>query len=123
FKASELNSLPEGQRDSRVGYIADAQTFERVWEAFTPNAENPKGVPKIDFKKDIVLFLRNTQFLNSFSSVKVHLNDGKASIAAISTRTAQKINDRLNMVVLVIPRKQVRELELDANKTVKIPPP
>src|SRR5439155_26155673 len=71
FKASELNSLPEGQRDSRVGYIADAQTFERVWEAFTPNAENPKGVPKIDFKKDIVLFLRNTQFLNSFSSVKV----------------------------------------------------
>ncbi|MBW1865925.1 MAG: hypothetical protein JRI64_09930, partial [Deltaproteobacteria bacterium] len=52
--------MPEKQRKQAVGFIADAKTFEDVWKAFKPG----EAVPEIDFKTNLILFTRNTQFYN-----------------------------------------------------------
>jgi hypothetical protein len=75
YPVAQLKLLPESQREQPVGFIDDAKTFEGVWKAFEPG----EAVPEIDFKANLVLFARNTQFFNRISIGKVKVTNGVAA--------------------------------------------
>ena len=103
YPVSELHRLPKGQRESRVGYIADLETFMAVWRAFKPGEK----VPEVAFRQDLVIFSRNVDFYNRMSIGKVTLKDGIAEVLVIETMSALPIEDKVAMALAVIPRAGV----------------
>ena len=71
YPVVKLKLLPEKQREQGVGFINNAKTFATVWKAFKPGED----VPEIDFKANMVLFARNTQFYNRISIGKVNVTN------------------------------------------------
>ena len=55
YPVSALKKLPRGQQKTAAGYIGDGSTFADVWKSFKPG----ERVPKVDFKKNLVVFTRN----------------------------------------------------------------
>jgi len=107
YPVDKLNLLPKKQRDQVVGFIDDAKTFEGVWKAFQPG----EAVPEIDFKANLVLFSRNTQFYNRISIGKVNLKNGVAEVLAMETRSAMPIEDKVAMSLVVVPRKGIKAIQ------------
>ncbi|GBC59705.1 hypothetical protein DENIS_0646 [Desulfonema ishimotonii] len=103
YPVSELGQLPEKLRTSPVGYLADAETFASVWRAFRPDEK----LPVVDFKQNLVIFSRNTDFYNRTSIGMVKLTDGVLEIMAMETMSALPITDRVAMALAVIPRNGV----------------
>ena len=99
----KLNLLPEKQRQQAVGFIYDVETFEDVWRAFQPGED----VPKIDFKANLVLFARNTQFYNRISIGKVNVTNGVAKMLAMETMSAIPIEDKVGMSLAVVARQGI----------------
>jgi hypothetical protein len=66
--------LSEKQRKQAIYFINDAETFAGVWKAF----KSVGAVPKIDFKTNLVLCVRNTQFYNCISIGKASVTKGVA---------------------------------------------
>jgi hypothetical protein len=106
YPIDQLNELPEGQRDRGVGCIVDTQTFANVWKAFKPG----EAVPEIDFKEDLVLFARNTQFFNRIRIGKVNVTNGVAEVLAMETMSAMPIEDKVAMALAVVPRKGLKSI-------------
>jgi len=99
--------LPENQREQAVGFIDDAKTFEGVWNAFKPDEK----VPEIDFKTNLVLFARNTQFFNRISIGKVNVTNGVAEVLAMETRSAMPIQDKVAMSLVVVAREGIQAIQ------------
>ena len=106
YPVAQLILLPEKQRGRGVGYIADARTFAGVWKAFKPG----EAIPEIDFKFNLVLFARNTQFYNSIRIGKVNVTDGAAEVLAMETMSAMPIEDKVAMSLVVVPRKDIKSI-------------
>ncbi len=104
YPVDKLQLLPEKQREQAVGFIGDAETFEDVWRAFKPGED----VPEIDFKANLVLFARNTQFYNRISIGKVNVKNGVAEVLAMETMSAMPIQDKVAMSLVVVPRKGIK---------------
>lgn len=107
FPVVQLKLLPEKQRQQAVGFIADAKTFETVWKAFKPG----ENVPEIDFKANLVLFARNTQFFNRISIGKVNVTNGMAEVLAMETMSAMPIEDKVAMSLVVIVRQGITAIQ------------
>ncbi len=107
YPVSALQDLPEGQRTSRIGYIDEAKTFSAVWQSLKPD----ESVPVVDFKKNLVVFTRNTVFYNRTNIVTVKLNNGVAEILAMETMSAFPIEDRVAMALAVIPREGIEFID------------
>jgi len=107
YPLAQLNELPEGQRDRGVGCISDAGTFENVWKVFKP----AEAGPEIDFKKNLVVFARNTQFFNRISIGKIDVKDGVAEVLAMETLSAMPIEDKVAMSLAVVPRKGIESIQ------------
>jgi hypothetical protein len=112
YPVAQLKRLPPEQG---VGFINDAKTFERVWKAFKPGGT----VPDIDFKSNLVLFARNTQFYNSIRIGKVNVKNGVADVVAMETMSAMPIADYVAMSLVVVPRQEITAIQI-GNKSVKI---
>lgn len=111
YPVSELDRLPQGQREDTAGFISDATTFASVWEAFEPGAEGAEeGVPDVDFEKNIVVFTRNTQFYNRTNITNIDLKDGVAEIVAMETRSAMPIEEKVAMALAEVPREGIRSI-------------
>jgi len=100
YSVDKLNLLPEKQREQAVGFIDNAEIFEGVWKAFKPGED----VPKIDFKANLVLFARNTQFYNRIIIGKVNVTNGVAEVLAMETMSAMPIEDKVAMSLVVVAR-------------------
>lgn len=100
FPVAELDQLPEGQRQTRAGYIGDAPTFAAVWQALMPG----ETIPAVDFGRHLVVFSRNVDFYNRTNILKVILADGGAEILAMETMSAMPIEDKVAMAMAVVPR-------------------
>ena len=98
-----LDLLPEKQREQAAGFIGDAETFWDVWKAFKPG----EAVPKIDFRNQLVLFARNTQFYNNIRIGKVNVINGVAEIMAMETMSAMPIEDKVAMSLVLVPRQGI----------------
>jgi acid phosphatase (class A) len=116
YPVTHLGLLPEKQREQAVGFIAGAKTFEDVWKAFKPG----EAVPEIDFKTNLILFTRNTQFYNRISIVKVSVTNGIAEVLAMETMSALLIEDKAAMAMAVIHRAGVKFIQAG---TSRIPVP
>jgi len=112
YPVSQLDRLPEGQRQSRVGYLGDREAFASVWKAFKPGEE----VPEADFGRNIVVFTRNVQFYNRTRILKVTLKDGVAEILAMETMSALPIEEKVAMALAEIPRSGVRFLQSGSDR-------
>ena len=106
YPVARLDLLPVKQREQGVGFINNAKTFEGVWKAFKPG----EAVPKIDFKANLVLFTRNTQFYNRIRIGKVNVTNGVAEVLAMETRSAMPIEDKVAMSLVVVHRKGIRSI-------------
>lgn len=104
YPVAALDRLPEGQRNSGVGYLANAAAFEAAWSAFRPG----EPVPTLDFGTHIVVFVRNVDFYNRTNIFKVTLKDGVLEVLAMATLSAIPIRDRVAMAMAVVPRQGVR---------------
>ncbi len=112
YPVSELHRLPENLRTLRVGYLADAETFADVWQAFKPNEK----MPEVNFKSNLVVFSRNVDFYNRTSIGVVKLADGVLEIVAIETMSALPIEDKAAMAMAVIPRAGVKFIQAGTNR-------
>lgn len=100
FPLSEIKRLPEQQRATRAGYIGDTVRFAAVWQVFMPS--DPP--PKVDFSRQLVVFVRNMDFYNRTAIGKVMLNAGTAEIIAMETLSAMPVEDKVGMALALIPR-------------------
>ena len=116
YPVAQLNLLPEKQREQAVGFIDDAETFEDVWRAFKLGED----VPEIDFKANLVLFARNTQFYNRISIGKVNVKNGVVEVLAMETMSAMPIEDKVAMSLVVVPRQGISAIQTgDENIPIK----
>ena len=107
YPVSQLDQLPEAQRENAVGYINDSKIFHRVWKAFKPGEE----VPAIDFKNHLVLFSRNTQFFNRISIFKVEVTEGVAQVLSMETRSARPIEDKVAMSLVLVAQEGISSVQ------------
>jgi len=107
YPVAKINTLPENQRETSVGYICDAKTFEGVWNAFKPD----EAVPVINYNTNLVLFVRNTQFYNRTRIGKVHVTDGVAEVLAMETMSAMPIEEKVAMSLAVVARKGITAIQ------------
>lgn len=112
YPVAQLNMLPEEQRENSVGYVDDAKTFEGVWKAFKPGED----VPEINFKANLVLFTRNTQFYNRTRIGKVEVTDGVAEILAMETMSAMAIEEEVAMSLAVVPSQGIKAIKIGDEK-------
>jgi len=103
YPTAQLNLLPDNQRENSVGFTGNTETFKAVWNAFKPG----EAIPDIDFKTNVVLFARNTQFYNRIRIGKVNVTNGVAEVLAMETMSAMPIEDKVAMSIVVIARQGI----------------
>ena len=104
FPVSKLSCLPEEYRQSSVGFIGNAGQFESAWRAFKVS----EPVPVVNFRKNLVVFVRNIQFYNRISIRKATLTNGVLNILAMETMSAMPIEDKVAMAMAVVPRAGIK---------------
>jgi hypothetical protein len=107
YPVAQIDRLPEGQRQSRLGYLGDAATFGRVWQGLKPGT----AVPAVDFSTHIVVFARNLDFYNQTLISKVVLWHGAAEIVAAETLSARPVADTVAMALALIPRAGIEFIQ------------
>jgi len=107
YPVDKLQLLPEKQREQMVGFIDNAEIFAGVWEAFAPG----EAAPEIDFKTNLVLFARNTQFFNRISIGKVNVKNGVTEVLAMETMSAMPIEDKVAISLVLVPRHGITAIQ------------
>jgi hypothetical protein len=111
YPVSCLDRLP-GDRASGVGYIADAKVFEAVWEAFKPG----ERAPMLDFARDFVIFVRNVNYYNRTAIGRMKLTGGVLDVVAMATLSSLPVEDRVAIVLAVVPRKGIWFIHVPGGK-------
>ena len=106
YPVSALKKLPRGQQKTSAGYIGDGAAFADVWKSFRPGEK----APKVDFKKNIVVFTRNVKFYNRKAITKVTLLDGILEVQGVETVTSVPVTDKVAMAMAEVPRQGVKTL-------------
>jgi hypothetical protein len=113
YPVAQLDRLPVGQSQSRVGYIGDAETFASVWQVLKPGT----ALPQVDFNKNLVVFVRNVTLYHHTLVEKVTLKDGVAEIVAAQPLTpAEPIRDRVALGLAVVPREGLKFIQADSEQ-------
>jgi len=107
FPVTALRLLPEGQQKVGVGYIANPEVFLAVWSMFKPG----ETVPNVDFKKNMVVFVRNTHFYNRNNILDMKLKDGVLDVITMETMSALPIEDKVAMVMTVVSRNGIKFIQ------------
>jgi hypothetical protein len=102
-----VEKLPAGQQEAATGYIADARTFSKVWQAFKPDL----AVPQVDFENDLVVFARNVNFYNRTKIAQVQVRN-VIEVLAMQTMSAAPIEDKVAMSLAVIPCEGVEAIRV-----------
>jgi len=100
YPLAELDRLPEGQRQSRVGYLGDAAAFTQLWQILKPGTP----VPTLDFSKHLVVFARSVDLYRRTLIGKVTLTAGVAEIIDVGTASESPIEDKVSIALALIPR-------------------
>jgi len=113
YPVAQLDRLPVGQSQSRVGYIGDAETFASVWQVLKPGT----ALPQVDFNKNLVVFARNVKSYHPTFVEKVTVKDGVAEIVAAQPLTpAEPIGDRVALGLAVISREGLKFIQADSEQ-------
>jgi len=106
YPVSALKKLPRGQQKTVAGYIGDGATFADVWKSFKPGEK----VPKVDFRKNLVVFTRNVKFYNRKAVTKVTLLEGILEVQGIETMTSVPVTNKVALAMAEVPRQGVKTL-------------
>lgn len=107
YPVAQLDRLPEGQRQSRVGYLGDAAAFMQFWQVFKPET----AVPAIDFAKNLVVYARNVDLYQRTLIAKVTLTGGVAEIVDVGAPSESPIEDKVGMALALVPRDGVEFIQ------------
>jgi hypothetical protein len=110
YPVAQLDRFPVGQSQASVGYIGDAETFASVWQILKPGT----ALPQVDFKNNLVVFVRNVKSYHPTLVEKVTLKEGVAEIVAAGPLTAAPpIEDRVALGLAVISREGLKFIQAD----------
>ena len=107
YPVKELALLPEKTDQEGSGYLGDAHTFKAVWSVFKPG----DPAPEVDFKENLVIFVRNIQYYNRIRIGSVVLEDGVAKVMAMETLSARQIEDVVALSMALISREGVTGIQ------------
>lgn len=107
YPIADLERLPARQQEAATGYIADANTFSKVWQAFRPE----EAIPQINFENDLVVFARNLNFYNRTKIAEVQVKK-IVDVLAIETRSTAPIEDKVAMSLAIIPREGIEAIRV-----------
>jgi hypothetical protein len=107
YPLAQIDRLPEGQRQTRVGYLGDAAAFTRVWQAFKPET----AAPALDFGKNLVVFARNVDLYRRTLIAKVTLTAGVAAIVDVGTASESPLEDKVAIALALIPRDGIEFIQ------------
>ena len=110
FPKAALDALPPEQRHEEIGYIGDPKRFAMVWQHFRPTGKAGTEMPKVDFNKQIVLFVRDTDFRNEIRDVSVASKQGEAFVNVTTRRTALA-DDQVYMAFKILRRQDARVIK------------
>lgn len=113
-----LGLLAKDHADSRVAFIGDAKQWAKVWQAVNADAEQPK----VDFEKNIVVMLKNVQFVNQISVRGATLEDGTLKVMAVETRSARPVIDKVFCAMFVAPRAGINKISDGGPVTISLKP-
>ena len=117
YPVSSLDLLPKTQRHSHLGYIGEHGDFEDIWKRLKPN----EPMPIVDFEKNIVLFYRNLSFYNKAAIGSVLIKDAALDVLVRETMTSMPIEDKVFMVLALIPRTGAIYLNANQEKVFIVP--
>lgn len=101
-----------------IGKIENNVDFELFWELFRDG--NPRMLrPAIDFDNAIVVMAYSPNFYNICQIIGFDVNRGIAVPIIQSTRTTMKIQDKVYMSVVVMPREGVLAIR-SGDRTLKV---
>jgi hypothetical protein len=118
YPTARLDHLPEGQQETATGVLGDPWELSEVWRVWKPGV----STPPVDFDREIVLFARNTRYLNRLRIGAITLRDGLASVETIETRSAIPIEDECFLAMAVVPRAGLHRADTGTG-AVDVPPP
>lgn len=107
YPVDRLTALPEKANQPGIGYIADPKTFGKVWVAFNPK----ESEPHIDFKENLVIFVRNIHYYNRIQIGKIKLEKGVAEVLAMETLSARQIEDVVAISMAMVSRKGITGIQ------------
>ena len=116
YPVAGLGQLPEGQQQSRVGYIGNAEQLAGVWKQFKPS----EPLPEVDFLKHLVVFSRNVEFYNRTNIFKVTLTDGTLEVLAMETMSAMPIEDKVVLALAIVPRAGIASLKIGPDQIITV---
>lgn len=107
YPVDQLTALSENANQPGIGYIADPIIFGKVWAVFKPG----ESEPHIDFKENLIIFVRNIQYFNRIQIGKIKLEKGIAEVLAMETLSARPIEDVVAISMAVVSRKGITGIQ------------
>lgn len=106
--AADLKALPQWLPKLRAGYITDQGSMAAFWKVFKPGTIPPK----VDFQKNLVVFVAREALYRQLVVMKVTLKDAVAEVVANGNRDEESPPDRLSVAAAVIPRAGIDYLKV-----------
>jgi zinc transporter ZupT len=100
----QLDRLKDWHAQAHVGFIGDEAAFASFWEAFKKDT----AVPRVDFSKNLVVFVMGDGSYKQMFIAKVTLKDNIAEMVADGNTSGLSCEDSLAMALAVIPRAGVK---------------
>jgi len=113
-----FNDVPWYNRTGSIGYINDTKTFAAVWKEIYGS----ERVPAVDFKKQIVLFIRNTHAVKNIHKASATLdNAGVVTLNWNETSSFKGGETRLRCVLAVVDAGGIKKIKA-GSVTIEVKP-
>jgi hypothetical protein len=109
YPSSAFGRLPAEVRETPVGYVADPDTFEAVWEAFQPGLP----APVVNFEQELILVARNTDVYSPLSIIQVAVDEGVAQPVVRQAEASRPVTDMVAMSMVLVPRSGIIAIKSD----------
>lgn len=104
YPITQLDRLKDWHAQAHGGFIGDEVAFASFWEAFKKGT----AVPRVDFSKNLVVFVISDGSCKQMFIAKVTLKDNIAEMVADGNTSGLSCEDSLAMALAVIPRAGVK---------------
>jgi hypothetical protein len=118
---SATEAAPEGLNDGqiRMSVISDDASWDKLWSAVLK--DTLCDFPQADFENQVAVLVHNVKYLNE---IKVLKSTREANVRLVNlavTRTALPVRAKVHMVVILVPRANMKAIQVGTMK-IKIQP-
>lgn len=108
YPTARLDRLAEWHVTPRGGYFGDRTAFASFWEVF----KEGKGMPAVDFDKNIVVFVGGDGASQQMFIAKVAVKQGIAEVTAGVKASDSTRENGLPLALAVIPRAGIKYIRI-----------